>query len=337
MLRQTMTRQTMAPQTTARQTTARAPLAIAARAVLILGVLAVLSALAPPPATAAGESIGELRDRITETERKKLELVRTLALIAEARGDDEQAIAYSRQAFMLDPTDETLARKLLGLLRRDERWADMVPIYERLIDEHPGRSQQYLLELARCHFKTGDADRALEVLEQCRKEDPDSEETYIEIAKLLGDNARLADAAAMLEQAVAARFKKSYKLHARLGLIYIELGQTDKAIQAHEAAFDLVDRGAERDEIQSRLISLYKKADRIDEIVAKREGEIEQIDAQLVELYWTEAARHEKAGRLDEAVRFYRNIVALAPDSDKGKAAAAKLTEIAPKPREEET
>jgi tetratricopeptide (TPR) repeat protein len=319
----------------ARHTTARAPLAIVASAVL--SALAVLSAAAVLGAAAAGESIGDLRDRITETERKKLDLVRTLALIAEARGDDEQAIAYTRQAFMLDPADEALARKLLALLRQGERWADMVPIYERLTDEHPGRSQQYLLELSRCHFKTGDAERALEVLEQYRKEYADSEETYLEIAKLLGDNARLADAAAMLEKAIAGRFKKHYKMHARLGLIYIELGRTDKAIETHEAAFDLVKQGTERSAIQSRLISLYKKADRIDEIVAKRRREIEQIDAQLVELYWTGATQHEKAGRLDEAVRFYRNIVALAPDSEKGKAAAAKLTEISPKPEEEET
>ncbi len=287
--------------------------------------------LAALPAPAAEESIGDIRDRIAETERKKLELVKTLALIFEARGEQDKATAYTYQAFMLDATDDALAAKLLDLLRRGERWADMIPIYERLIDERPGRSQQYLLELGKCHFKMGQAERALGVLEQYRKEYAEYQETYLKLASILADNGHMPKAAAVLEEAVAGRFKKHYKVHWQLGIVYVELGETEKAIEAYETALDLVEPGSDRNAINSRLISLYKKADRIDEVIEKREREIEEIDTRLVTLYWAEAQRHEKAGRLGEAVEFYRKIVALAPDSDKGKAAAAKVAELSPR------
>jgi len=302
-----------------------------ARYVTVALVAVLIALCSATPSAAATESIGDLHDRISETEQKKLELVKTLALIFEARGDADKALTYTRQAFMLDPTDEALAQKLLDLLRKDERWADMVPVYQRLIDESPSRSQQYLIELGACHFKTGEAERALEVLEQYRKEYADYEETYLKLAELLGDNGRLEKAATIVEEAVAGRFKKHYKMHWQLGIIYVELGETEKAIGAYEAALDLVGQGSDRNAINSRLISLYKKADRIDEVIEKREHEIEEIDARLVKMYWTEAQEQEQAERIADAIALYRKIVALAPDSDTGKAAAAKVAELSPK------
>jgi len=296
-------------------------------ACVLAGIVGVLG-LAPRQGAAAEASIGELRDRIVETERKKLELVKTLALIFETRGDQEKALAYSREAFMLDPSNETLARKLLGLLRQDERWSEMIPIYERLVDERPGQSQQYLLELGTCHFKVGQAERALEVLEQYRKEYADNEDTYLSLARLLSDNGRLAEAATLLEEAVADRFKDHYKLHWQLGIVYVNLAETEKAIEAYEAALDLVEPGFDRREINNHLIALYKQAEQINELIKKREREIEDIDSRLVEFYWAEATEHEEAGRLQEALFVYGKIVALSPESDKGKAAAAKVDEL---------
>jgi len=296
-------------------------------------LLALIAAVCVPVrlAVAAGESVGDLRDRIAETEQKKLELVKTLALIYEMRGEQDKAITCIRQAFMLEPEDDALAQKLLDLLRKGQHWAEMVPIYERLIDERPGRSQQYLLALGECHFKLDQADRALEVLEQYRKEYADKPETYLRLADLLGDHDHLEDAATMLEEAVAGRFKESHKLHWQLAIVYARLGHTEKAIEAYEATLDLVEPGSDRSAIHSQLIALYKKAERIDELIAKREHEIESLDAQLVKLYWAEAERHEQADRIREAVESYRKIVALAPESDIGKSAAAKVAELSPK------
>jgi tetratricopeptide (TPR) repeat protein len=284
-------------------------------------IAAACLATLPAPAADSSESIGDIRDRIAATERKKLELIRTLALIYETRGEQDKAIAYTMQAFMLDASDEALAAKLLDLLRRGERWADMIPIYERLIEERPGA----------CYFKTGNEKRALEVLDEYRTEYADYEETYLKLASVLADNGHMPKAAAILEEAVADKFKDHYKLHWQLGTVYIELGEIEKAIKAYEAAFDLVEPGSDRNAIHSRLISLYKQSDRIDEVIAEREQEIGQIDAELVKLYWAQAAAHEKAAEFADAVEYYRKVVALAPDSEKGKAAAAKVAELSPK------
>ena len=66
-------------------------------------------------------------------------------------------------------------------------------------------------------------------------------------------------------------------------------------------------------------------------MIAERERKIEEIDARLVKLYWAEAAAHEKAEEFAEAVKYYRKVIALAPDSEQGKAAAAKVDELSSK------
>jgi tetratricopeptide (TPR) repeat protein len=299
--------------------------------VLCAAIAAACLAAVPAPAAASTESIGDIRDRIAETERRKLELIRTLALIYETRGEQEKAIAYTMQAFMLDASDEALAAKLLDLLRGSERWADMIPIYERLIEEHPGQSQQYLLELGTCYFKVGNEERALEVLDEYRTEYADYQETYLKLASVLADNGHMPKAAAILEEAVADKFKDHYKLHWQLGTVYIELNEIKKAIGAYEAAFNLVEPGSDRNAINSRLISLYKKADCIDEVIDERLREIEEMDAQLVESWWAEAQALERDKQLDKAIEYYRKVAALAPDSEKGKAAAAKVDELTSK------
>jgi tetratricopeptide (TPR) repeat protein len=302
--------------------------------VVACAAFAVALYLAGRAAVAAEESIGELRDRITEAEQKKLELVKTLALIYETRGEQDKAIACLREAFVLNPDDDALAQKLLDLLRQGQRWAEMVPIYERLIDEQPGRSQQYLLALGQCHFKLDQPERALEVLAQYRKENGDKAETYLSLGAVLSNNGHLAEAAALLEEGVAGAFKDNYRLRWQLGVVYARLEQTDKAIGAYEAALGLVGAGSDRSTINSQLIALYKKADRMDELIAKREKEIKGIDDQLVKLYWDTAQRQEQAGETAQAVEFYRKIVALAPESETGKQAAAKVAELSPKVEE---
>lgn len=287
------------------------------------------------PARAAEESIADIRDRIAETKQRKLELLKTLALIYEARGDQEKAIEYTTEAFMITAADEVLAKKLLDMLRASERWADMIPIYERLVDEHPGSGQQYMRLLAECHFKIGQTDAALEILDRYRRDYADYQQTFLDLAEMLADNGFAERAATLLEEAIAGRFKEHYKLHWQLGLVYIELGQTDQAIEAYEAALDLAEPGRDRDAINARLIQLYKDADKLDEVITRREREIEDIDARLVGLYWKEAERHEKAGETAEAVDLYGKIVALAPESEQGKAAAAKVAELTAAPTTE--
>jgi len=298
---------------------------------LLSAVMAAVCLAAPPAWAAEEESIGDIRDRIAETEQKKIELVKTLALIHEARGDQDKAIECTEQAFMLDADDEVLAAKLLDLLRKAERWADLARVYRRLIDERPGSSRQHMIELGTCYFKLGREADALDVLDEYRREYADYEETYLKLASILADNGHMPEAAAILEEAVAGRFKEHYKLHWQLGIVYVELGEIEGAIPKYEAALDLVEPGSDRNAINSRLISLYKRAERIDQVIEKRESEIEEIDAKLVKLYWARAHAHEKAEELDEAVGYYRKIVALAPDSDTGKAAAAKVDELTPK------
>jgi tetratricopeptide (TPR) repeat protein len=299
---------------------------------LLLALLLAAGFIAVAPAKASEDTPYDIRDRIEEIERQKLELVKTLALIYEARGDKDKATDYTYQAFMLDATDEVLAAKLLDLMRKNERWNEMIAIYERLIQERPGRGQEYMLDLTSCYFKLGQDEKADEVLDRYKREYADYVETYLKLATLYADNGNLDKAAAVLEEAAAhPEFGKQYKIHWQLGIVDVDRGEIEEAINAYEKALDLVEPGSDRNAINSRLIALYKQADKIEDVIQKRENEIEAIDARLVKLYWTEAEKHEAAERFAEAIKLYRKIVALAPDSDKGKSAAAKIEELTPK------
>jgi tetratricopeptide (TPR) repeat protein len=208
----------------------------------------------------------------------------------------------------------------------------MIAIYERLIEERPGRSQDYMLDLSTCYFKLGQSDKALAVLDQYKREYADYVETYLKLATIYADNGHLDKAAGVLEEAAAnAEFGKQYKVHWQLGIVYVELDRIEDAIGAYEKALDLVEPGSDRNAINSRLIALYKQANKIEDIIQKRENEIEAIDAKLVKLYWAEAGKHEQAEQFAEAIKLYRKIVALAPESEQGKAAAAKIEDLTPK------
>lgn len=301
--------------------------------VLLIATLLVAAGLvAAAPAWASEDTPYDIRDRIEAIERQKLELVKTLALIYEARGDKDKATEYTYQAFMLDAGDEVLAAKLLDLMRKNERWKEMIAIYERLIDEHPGRGQDYMLDLSTCYFKLGQGEKALQVLDRYKREYADYVETYLKLATTYADNGSLDKAAGVLEEAAAhPEFGKQYKVHWQLGIVYVELGKTEEAIGAYEKALDLVEPGSDRNAINSRLIALYKEANKIEDVIQKRENEIEAIDAKLVKLYQAEAEKQEQAGQFAEAIKLYRKIAALAPDSEQGKAAAAKIEELTPK------
>jgi hypothetical protein len=82
---------------------------------LLLPTLLAAGLVAAAPARAIEDTPYDIRDRIETIERQKLELVKTLALIYEARGDKDKATEFTYQAFMLDATDEVLAARLLDL------------------------------------------------------------------------------------------------------------------------------------------------------------------------------------------------------------------------------
>jgi tetratricopeptide (TPR) repeat protein len=235
---------------------------------LLLGIIAA-SCLVAHPAAAADEPTGDLPERIAELEHKRLEMVKLLALTLDGLGQPEKAIPLLSKAYRLDPTDEVLARRLVDLLQRGERWTEMIPIFERLLDDHPDHRQRYLPRLARCYFKTGQEQRALEVLDEYRREYADVERTYVRIAEALGDNGHLAEARVLLEKAAADRFKDNHVILTQLGTVYAKLDENEKAIKTYEAALKLVGSGSERQAINNALIAVCEKTGSLD-VIAER-------------------------------------------------------------------
>ena len=191
-----------------------------------------------------------------------MELLKQLIVVAEICNDRDRAIDYGRQAVMLDPTDGLVRVKLLLALRNAEQWAELIAVYEYLIVALPDSSQQYRFEIAECWFALGETGRALEALETYRRAQPATPWVYEKAASLLVEHGRPADAIALLNKAPLEEMGSlRYRIHCKVGEVYAQLGEYEKAVAAYEAALGAVgpDEMA-RAQIQEALNDLARLA-----------------------------------------------------------------------------
>ncbi len=274
------------------------------------------------------ESIGDIKEKIEKAETEKLDIVKTLAAIYEINENMDKAIQYYQLAFDLSKDDKAISDKLLNLYNQKKMWKEMIPIYEYLVESNPRKNQSYLTQLADCYFKINQDDKAVEVFKKYLDEYSEYEETYYAIADILLQHKKFEQAAEVYQKAVEGHFPDKYKMHWSLAKIYIQLEKYDKALKAYEEAKKYVPGGYDKQQIEAELIQLYKKADVIDKVIKEKENEIKEIDKKLIELYWQEAREKEDGDDIESALKYYRKIVTIAPDTEKGKAAAKKIEEL---------
>ena len=274
------------------------------------------------------ESIGDIKEKIEKAEAEKLDIVKTLAAIYQINENIDKAIQYYQLAFNLSKDDKAISDKLLDLYNQKKMWREMIPIYEYLAESNPRKNQYYLKQLGDCYFKINQDDRAIEVFKKYLDEYSEYEETYYSIGDILFQHKKFEEAAKVYQKAIEGGFSDKYKVHWSLAKIYMQLEKYDRALKAYESAKKYVSKGYDRQQIEAELIQLYKKTDIIDKVIKEKENEIKEIDKKLIDLYWQEAREKEDGNEIESALKYYRKIVTIAPDSEKGKAAAKKIEEL---------
>ena len=123
-------------------------------------------------------------------------------------------------------------------------------VYRRAVDEfeyafrssavegHPFKPR-IAVQLALVYRATEDYDRAMAYALQARELDPGLEGAYSARAMLFRDRGELDEAAAALEEGLAAITGESAELNYFLGLTYLDLGRNELARQHAEVAYRL--------------------------------------------------------------------------------------------------
>lgn len=123
-----------------------------------------------------------LEARRSQGDSLDTDIMRVMAIGAEALGQQEKAIRYNREIFTRHPADKFSRRSLIRLLYAEKKFDEMIEIYNSLIDPADGNYSADLLQLGALYLKTGDRGKAREALEKAI----DANEEQADAYRLLG-------------------------------------------------------------------------------------------------------------------------------------------------------
>ncbi len=271
---------------------------------------------------------------------------------------DKAEQAY-RKASELDPSELSHLRGLGQTLMAEEKYADALVVYQKLIDLMPDEGDNYL-RIAQIYRELHQLDKAEESLLKARQYEPGSLEVMYNEAMLYQAQGRYDDAIRVLADAVTGVKGQSPVLPSRrrsLAILYQQLGSVYQQKQNYAAAIytyeELAHLGDEEDRrARLMIISAYRDARDLPkalqagkEAIAKypNDGAIKTREALLI----------GENGQVDEAVKLlksqmsgggdretYLNIAQVYERAKRYKDAEAALhaAEILPgQPRENET
>ncbi len=122
--------------------------------------------------------LAKLEARRTGSGQLSSPMLRVMALGYELTGAPERALEIYSAALEQDPADRVSRRNLLRLLFQADRYEEMIPLYQPLLDpKDPGYARD-LVQLGVLHIKLRQFDQAREHLQRAIQADPQQPEPY---------------------------------------------------------------------------------------------------------------------------------------------------------------
>jgi tetratricopeptide (TPR) repeat protein len=270
------------------------------------------------------DEVSTLRERIDLAERERAELCKVLGAIYEEVGDTDNAIRIYRMGFQVSPDDVFLCNKLKELCTKEERWGELVLVYESLVNGNPGANESYMKKLAECHLNMGDYEDGVRVMGELLDEYGDTAADYRDAGQMLMTFEQYEAAAGICRKGIEKQPDGSRDLYCMLGRALAKAEKYAEAVVAYEQAIQRSSSERDKRILEEELVELCKDKPVIEEILKERKESLESMDQRLAELYWQKAEQEEKGGNPEAAVALYRKIALLVPDSEKGKAAQEK-------------
>jgi tetratricopeptide (TPR) repeat protein len=152
--------------------------------------------------------------------------------------DYAKAEGAYRKASELDPTELSHLRGLGQTLLSEEKYADALTVYQKLVDLMPDDSDNYL-RIAQIYRELHQLDKAEEYLVKARQYNPGSLEVLYNEAMIYEAQGRYDDAIRVLSDAITGVKAQSSVLPSRrrsLSILYQQLGMLYRDVQNYQAA-----------------------------------------------------------------------------------------------------
>lgn len=274
------------------------------------------------------DAVSALREKIDQAEKERAEICKILGAIYEETGDSEKAIESYRLGFQVFPDDPLLCNKLIELCTAEERWGELVPIYQSLVNANPGANEAYMRMLAECHLKARQNEEAVAVLAEMLDEYGVDVADYRDAAQMLMAYEQYEAAASVCRRGIEGEVDEGPDLHYLLGRAWAKGGKYREAIVAYKKALELCTSQQETRILEEELANLCMEQPIIERILEENTESLKGIDERLAELYWRKAAQEQQDGDANAALALYRKIVSLVPGSEKAEAAEKKIREL---------
>jgi HEAT repeat protein/tetratricopeptide (TPR) repeat protein len=252
----------------------------------------------------------DLRGLVTELERggaaRGFEREQMLAKLYDELGDEEHALAAYRRALGESPRSIDTRVRIIQLLQRSGRTAEVREEYQRLIQTAPGEPR-FAIELAEIWFHEGDRARAMHILQQLGARfgsDPAVHTSLAELYARWGEAERAAQ-----ELQILARIDPSEPGHVvALGEQQFQSGQRDRALETWRR---LLHMGSDRARARANLADVLGDHDMLPQAIELyREAVALRVDD--VDLRKGLASLLERNRNLDEAANQWQKVLELA-------------------------
>jgi tetratricopeptide (TPR) repeat protein len=250
------------------------------------------------------------------------EIVRPLVRVYQAQGEDLQAAAVLRRALAVGPRSQaTYYRLWLGqLLEGQGEWAQAEAVYRQILATAPEDPQAHA-GLARSLHSAGSALPEVQVeLEQAKDLDPARVEAYMSEGKILRAEGRHQEALASYQRAAELAPGNFWPVGGQAEVL-MDMGDPGAALGL---LLDVESRFPGQPHLYYLLAYAYRGTGDIESAVAAAERSV-SLNPEQAGYLWTLARMCEAAGRSQDALAAYEDLLVLDPDHQDALEGIARL------------
>ncbi len=249
-------------------------------------------------------------EKISDPKRRAGCYFEVAQLVERRIGDETEAARLYQRSFDLDPIQGGAFDALDRLYRREERWADVVKLYERQAETTKDRSlvRHYKLEAARLwRERVPNIDKSQAAFREALAVDAPDLAPLLLLANVLETAQRWEPLTVSLEQLATLLDGEDLigTLHRLARVLELELSQDDRALAVHER---VLARSPENETSQRAVGRLHHRAGRWEQVISCYTRQLEHCqnaDERAAIHYRIGRIDERKLGRRDEAIAAY--------------------------------
>jgi tetratricopeptide (TPR) repeat protein len=258
-------------------------------------------------------------EKVGEPRRRANRYFEVAQLIERRIGDQDEAVRLYQRAFELAPGHRGAFDALDRLYRREERWADLVRLYERQAGatNDPALVRLYRQEAARLwRERVPNADKAQAAFRDALAVDAADLGPLVLLCNVLEAAQKWEPLTLALEQLAGKLFDENDIIgtqHRLAAVLENELGQEERALGVHERVLER----APANETSLRAVGrLYHRAGRWPQVISCYERQLQHLttaDERASIKYRIGRVYERKLGKRDEAITAYEEALTESP------------------------